>query len=99
MNTENITSRKRGRPRIDITWPENSFTVKDIIQSMETPPSNVLVHLKIKEGLNKGSIKQVGKKANRVGRPQNVYQVVVQTAEPPRKEQEDGGEQDQKMEW
>jgi len=100
MNTENSTSKKRGRPRIDITWPENSFTVKDIIESMETPPSNVLVHLKIKEGLNKGRLKQVGKKSSRVGRPQNVYQVVGDTGEQQNQTQNQTQEQtqDQKQE-
>ena len=97
MNTENTTSRKRGRPRIDITWPENTFTVKDIIKSMETPPSNVLVHLKIKEGLNGGSLKQVGKKPSRVGRPQNVYQVVGVTQG--HQKQEPAQEPSQGLEW
>ena len=102
MNTGNTTSRKRGRPRIDITWPENSFTVKDIIESMETPPSNVLVHLKIKEGLTNGNIKQVGKKSSRVGRPQNVYQVVAQATQATQATQdyqEERAEPEQKVEW
>ena len=81
MNTEN-TQKKRGRPKIDISWPDASFTVKDVMASMQNPPSNVLVHLKIKEGIRNGYIQQVGKKAGNTGRPQNIYKRVSEEQAP-----------------
>jgi hypothetical protein len=77
MNTER-TQKKRGRPKIDISWPDAAFTVKDVMGSMQNPPSNVLVHLKIKEGIRDGRIRQIGKKAGNTGRPQNIYRRVLQ---------------------
>ena len=101
MNTEDTTTyptkKKRGRPKIDIAWPETSFTVKDVIESMEMPPSSVLVHLKIKEGIQEGSIKRVGKKSTRVGRPQNVYQLT--TAEEKLQQETQPAETGQELEW
>ena len=76
MSTEH-SPKRRGRPKIDISWPDAAFTVKDVIASMPNPPSNVLVHLKLREGMNEGRIRQVGKKPGSTGRPHNIYEIVV----------------------
>ena len=64
---------KRGRPSKQVIWPENAFTSSDALTQTEKV-SPALVHLRLKEALNDGTLKVVGKvKKSSRGRPTLVY--------------------------
>ena len=65
----------RGRPKKDIKWPEGvEFTTKNIRESSEKTLSAGLIHAKIKEAIESGQIKLVGKTSSPTkGRPKNIY--------------------------
>ena len=68
----------RGRPKKNITWPDDvDFTTKDIRAQSSVKLSSGLIHLKIKEALISGEIQYVGKSTSpSQGRPKNIYRRV-----------------------
>lgn len=74
MNTTNNS--KRGRPSINVQWPNNVFTVKDVISQMNGDISNVTVQLKIKKDLESGVLTRVGRSEMTSGRPSNTYRKI-----------------------
>ena len=66
--------KKRGRPCVDITWPnEPLFTAQDVVSEMDTPVSRVTVHNKIKQAVVEGVLKEVGSQKTPNGRPRITY--------------------------
>tara|TARA_R110002110_G_scaffold226480_1_gene440795 strand:+ start:297 stop:512 length:216 start_codon:yes stop_codon:yes gene_type:complete len=67
-------SRKRGRPKKDISWPEEDFTSSDIKSQSTESLSDGLIHIKIQEALERKELVLVGKtNFPRKGRPRLIY--------------------------
>ena len=71
MQTTNKT--KRGRPTINIQWPDSVFTVKDVLAATNGTVSNVTVQLRINKEVEKGILTKVGKSEKTNGRPRSTY--------------------------
>lgn len=70
-----INTPKRGRPSININWPDSVFTVKDV-QASAGSVSGVAIQLKINMAIKAGLIAKVGKLKSSSGRPSNTYRLV-----------------------
>ena len=51
--TEN-TKPKRGRPSVDVSWPDTEFTAEEVYNSLEKKLSRVSIHAKINKALKTG---------------------------------------------
>lgn len=63
MESTNTQTKRRGRPSLNIEWPENDFTVKDVqteLDSRSVKLSHVSIQLKINRAVEQGSIQRVG---------------------------------------
>ena len=69
-NTENS---KRGRPSVNVSWPEGAFTAQEIHNSLDRKISRVSVHAKINNAINKGELEVCGKVKPKTGRPSVVH--------------------------
>ena len=65
--------KRRGRPSVDVSWPETEFTAEEIYNSLEKKLSRVSIHAKINKALSSGELRTVGKIKPRTGRPKMVY--------------------------
>ena len=72
MNTDTVSS-KRGRPSVDVSWPEVPFTAQEVHNSLDKRISRVSVHAKINRAVDTGELKIVGKVKPKTGRPSVVY--------------------------
>lgn len=68
---------KRGRPSVNVSWPENDFTAEEVYNALEKKLSRVSVHAKINQAIKRGELKTVGKLKPRTGRPKMVYRLVT----------------------
>lgn len=66
----------KGRPETVINWPLTQFTAKEI-QGM-TGLSEVSVYNRLKKALQKNLIQKSGKRMHSNGRPENLFEKVVQ---------------------
>ena len=73
MSTD-TTSSKRGRPNVNVSWPEAPFTAQEVHDSLDKRISRVSVHAKINRAVNAGELEVVGKVKPKTGRPSVVYQ-------------------------
>jgi hypothetical protein len=79
MNIENNTPvKRRGRPPYNVAWPEETFTAKDVYQTLDGELSAVSVQLKINKAVKNGELQKVGQKRQSMGRPTIVYRMVNQ---------------------
>jgi predicted ArsR family transcriptional regulator len=77
MNNENNTPvKRRGRPPYNVAWPEETFTAKDVYQTLDGKLSAVSVQLKINKAVKNGELQRVGQKRQSMGRPTIVYRTV-----------------------
>jgi len=65
--------KRRGRPSVNVSWPETEFTAEEIYHALEKRLSRVSIHAKINKALSTGELKMVGKIKPRTGRPKMVY--------------------------
>lgn len=72
MNTSNNQS-KRGRPSVNVSWPEAPFTAQEIHNSLDRKISRVSVHAKINNAVAGGELEVCGKVKPKTGRPSVVY--------------------------
>jgi hypothetical protein len=71
--TENM-SKKRGRPKKNIKWPDQDFTSSDIKNGSSESLSDGLIHIKLQEAIKNQEVVIVGKiKQPKKGRPRLVY--------------------------
>ena len=75
MTEDTQNKPKRGRPSIDVSWPQNEFTAEEVYDSLERKLSRVSIHAKINKALRTGQLISVGKIKPRTGRPKTVYKV------------------------
>ena len=52
--------RKRGRPPVDISWPDVEFTAQDVVETLPSKVSRVTVHSKLNKAVDVGDIKVTG---------------------------------------
>ena len=74
MTMEAVTDTKRGRPKVEMTWPSENFTFKNLLDNTkEHGLCASSLRNKIRESVNTGEISKVQSLAGKTGRPQNVY--------------------------
>ena len=67
-------SKKRGRPKKNIEWPNQDFTSSDIKNNSRESLSDGLIHIKLQEAIKNQEVVIVGKiKQPKKGRPKLVY--------------------------
>ncbi len=71
--TKSVVGKKRGRPTVDVSWPNTEFTAEEVYNSLERKLSRVSVHAKINKAISEGLLVTVGKIKPRTGRPKMVY--------------------------
>jgi len=73
-NTEKPT--KRGRPSVDVNWPQTTvFTVKDVSDASPVKLTDASIRMKVRSAVNRGELTEVGKYSYGVGRPRRTYRV------------------------
>tara|TARA_B100000676_G_scaffold114691_1_gene114221 strand:+ start:44338 stop:44568 length:231 start_codon:yes stop_codon:yes gene_type:complete len=73
MNTDSSNNTKRGRPSVDVSWPEAPFTAQEIHDSLDKKISRVSVHAKINRAVDHGELEVCGRVKPKTGRPSVVY--------------------------
>ena len=78
-NTQ-TTAKKRGRPSMQIKWPEEEFTPKQLQETLmdsNVNLSNVSVQLKINKAVEEGVLTKAGVSRTSIGRPTVIYKRVT----------------------
>lgn len=81
MDTKIKVSR-RGRPPVDIAWPDVVFTAQDIVDTSTEKVSRVTIHSKLNKAVDMGEITVVGSSKTKNGRPRVKYKK-TEPVEPP----------------
>ena len=68
------SSRKRGRPRVEVQWPNDSFTFASLVSSNVLSTSSL--RKKMRAELEQGGLVKVDTLKTAFGRPLNVYRKV-----------------------
>ena len=79
-NNTQTTTKKRGRPSMQIKWPEEEFTPKQLRETLmdsNVNLSNVSVQLKINKAVKEGVLTRAGVSKTSIGRPTVVYKRVT----------------------
>lgn len=79
-NNTQTTTKKRGRPSMQIKWPEEEFTPKQLRETLmdsNVNLSNVSVQLKINKAVKEGVLTRAGVSRTSIGRPTVVYKRVT----------------------
>ena len=79
-NNTQTTAKKRGRPSMQIKWPEEEFTPKQLRETLmdsNVNLSNVSVQLKINKAVEEGVLAKAGVSRTSIGRPTVVYKRVT----------------------
>jgi hypothetical protein len=72
MDTKVKVSR-RGRPPVDITWPDVVFTAQDVVDTVSEKISRVTIHSKLNKAVDVGDLTVVGASKTKNGRPRVKY--------------------------
>ena len=65
---------QRGRPPVEIQWPDVVFTAQDVVDTQPERFSRVTIHSKLNKAVDEGKLKVVGKVKTKNGRPRITYQ-------------------------
>ena len=65
--------KQRGRPPVDISWPDVVFTAQDVVDSCTKKVSRVTIHSKLNSAVDSGELKVVGQAKSPNGRPRVKY--------------------------
>ena len=79
-NNTQTTTKKRGRPSMQIKWPEEEFTPKQLRETLmdsNVNLSNVSVQLKINKAVEEGVLTKAGVSRTSIGRPTVIYKRVT----------------------
>ena len=71
------TKKRRGRPPVDISWPDVVFTAQDVVDTIPNRVSRVTIHSKINTAVDQGLLKVVGQVKSSNGRPRVKYTKVT----------------------
>lgn len=80
MDTKVKVSR-RGRPPVDISWPDVVFTAQDIVDTSIQKVSRVTIHSKLNKAVDIGDLEVVGAAKTKNGRPRVKYKKTKEVAE------------------
>ena len=85
-NTPNkVIAKKRGRPSIDVTWPNQEFTARDVLAELKSRTGKEItptaIRVKMRKAVREGVIFRTGKKADSVGRPLFTYKKCLATVD------------------
>jgi len=69
------TKNKRGRPEVQIEWPNGEFTAEQAYSLNQASVSKVSVHNKINKAVKDGGLERTKKTPNKIGRPSYMYAV------------------------
>ena len=72
MNTE-IKVSGRGRPPVNLDWPDVVFTAQDIVDTSTQKVSRVTIHSKLNKAVDTGTLMVVGISKTKNGRPRTKY--------------------------
>lgn len=76
METE-LKVTKRGRPPVDISWPDVVFTAQDVVDTSPVKVSRVTIHSKLNRAVDEGRLDVVGVTKSKNGRPRTKYMKVT----------------------
>ena len=65
---------KRGRPPVEISWPDVVFTAQDVVESTPIKVSRVTIHSKLNRAVDEGKLTIVGASKPKNGRPRVQYE-------------------------
>jgi len=69
------TKNKRGRPEVQIEWPNGEFTAEQAYSLNQASVSKVSVHNKINKAVKEETLVKTKKTPNKIGRPSYMYVV------------------------
>ena len=69
------TKNKRGRPEVQIEWPNGEFTAEQAYSLNQASVSKVSVHNKINKAVKEDVLERTKKTPNKIGRPSYMYVV------------------------
>tara|TARA_Y100000593_G_C4263992_1_gene313741 strand:+ start:862 stop:1119 length:258 start_codon:yes stop_codon:yes gene_type:complete len=72
MSTKIKVSR-RGRPPVNIDWPDVVFTAQDVVDTAPKKVSRVTIHSKLNKAVDSGDLTVVGVSKTKNGRPRTKY--------------------------
>ena len=64
---------RRGRPPVDIYWPDVVFTAQDVMDTSTRKVSRVTIHSKLNKAVDQGELEVVGAAKTSNGRPRVKY--------------------------
>ena len=64
---------KRGRPSVEISWPDVVFTAQDVVDTLPQKVSRVTIHSKLNKAVDEGDLTVVGTAKTLNGRPRVKY--------------------------
>ena len=74
FNMTNIVKvSRRGRPPVNISWPDVVFTAQDIVDTTVSRVSRVTIHSKLNKAVDSGELDVVGMAKTSNGRPRVKY--------------------------
>ena len=68
-----LSIKKRGRPKVNVNWPNENFTFNTLVSDNQSLSSSSL-RKKMRAELVRGGLLKVGTLKTAFGRPQNIYQ-------------------------
>ena len=81
MTDTRIKIPQRGRPPVDIDWPDVVFTAQDVVDTSTKRVSRVTIHSKLNKAVDAGVLSVVGVSKSENGRPRVKYKK-TQTSAP-----------------
>jgi len=75
--TEKVGAKSRGRPKIEVQWPQGSFTFNSLNDVNALSSSSLRKKMRVE--LTRGGLVKVSTLKTAFGRPQNIYEKVVTT--------------------
>jgi len=71
--TNTVKVSRRGRPPVNISWPDVVFTAQDIVDTTVSKVSRVTIHSKLNKAVDAGELDIVGIAKTINGRPRVKY--------------------------
>jgi len=73
MTNTKVKLPQRGRPPVDIDWPDVVFTAQDVVDTSTKKVSRVTIHSKLNKAVDTGTLTVVGVSKSSNGRPRVKY--------------------------
>lgn len=71
--TNTVKVLRRGRPPVNISWPDVVFTAQDVVDTTVSRVSRVTIHSKLNKAVDSGELNVVGVTKTANGRPRVRY--------------------------